>query len=126
METLNLGQVGEEYVAQQYRSRGFKIVGRNINLTAYKQLGEIDIVALKNKNLVFIEVKTRTSHEFMDPEESVGFRTQSRLLKAVKAYLNMYPKYSNFNAQIDVAIVVAGLDGKIKNATLLSDVIQDS
>ena len=154
MRASDLGRIGEDITAEEYRRRGYKIIGRNVRLTAYKQLGELDLIVQRGDGLVFVEVKARTTGDFMAPEESVGFRKQGRLLKAIKAYIGSHPEYQKFNARVDVAIVQpaldphtqfkldpegkssklnqvkgglgVGVDGKLYSVNILEDVIQDS
>ena len=55
MQKSDFGSWGEWLTAEEYRKRGYKIIGQNIKITGYKQLGEIDLVALQGSTLVFIE-----------------------------------------------------------------------
>ena len=50
--------------------------------------GEIDIVAQDGDTLVFVEVKTRASKSFGDPEEAVTFRKMSQIRKIALGYLS--------------------------------------
>ena len=62
-----IGLLGEDTAAQYLSSKGYKILERNYS----KRYGEIDIVAVKNNVLVFVEVKTRTSVAFGSPIEAI-------------------------------------------------------
>lgn len=68
------------------KKKGYKILERNFQ----KREGEIDILAWdkKAKMLVFVEVKTRTSGDFGEPQEAVDFFKQRKLLRTAYAYLN--------------------------------------
>jgi putative endonuclease len=83
-----LGQWGEDTAARYLEGNGFTILGRNYH-TAH---GEIDIVASKQAVLVFVEVKTRSSHAFAYPEDSVTRRKQAHLLSAAAEYLQAHPE----------------------------------
>ena len=63
-----LGNDGEDLAAAVLRTRGFRILERNARLG---RLGELDIVALDGRTLVFVEVKTRRGTAFGSPEEAV-------------------------------------------------------
>lgn len=63
-----LGIEGEDLAAAHLRSRGFRILERNARLG---RLGELDIVALDGRTLVFVEVKTRRAASFGSPEDAV-------------------------------------------------------
>jgi putative endonuclease len=83
-----LGQWGEETAAAYLEDPGYTIVGRNFH-TAH---GEIDIIASKADLLFFVEVKTRSSHTFAYPEDSVTRRKQAYLLSAAEEYLQSHPE----------------------------------
>jgi len=82
------GQWGEETAARYLENNGYTILARNFH-TAH---GEIDIVASKEGGLVFVEVKTRSSHTFAYPEDSVNRRKQAHLLSAAEDYLQAHPE----------------------------------
>jgi putative endonuclease len=62
-----IGNLGEDIAAAFLESKGYQILDRNY----HSRYGELDLVAKKKKNLVFVEVKTRTSEAFGLPEASV-------------------------------------------------------
>ena len=77
------GDAGEEYCAKYLKKHGFKILDRNYR----KPFGEIDIIALKNELLCFVEVKTRHYNSMTQPYEAVDYRKRQRIIKAAQAYL---------------------------------------
>ena len=82
----HIGDRGERLVAEYYRRNGYVILGRNVHTTS----GEIDIIAQKKKNIVFIEVKTRTSVLFGYPEESIDEAKKDRIFRCSSEYLEMH------------------------------------
>ncbi len=78
-----IGKFGENVATKYLQRKGYKILERNFSC---KQ-GEIDIIAKDFSQLVFIEVKTRTSQEFGRPAEAVNKVKKKHLEKAVKYYL---------------------------------------
>ena len=78
-----IGKLGEEIVTQYLNQKGYKIIERNFTC---KQ-GEIDIICIDKKELVFIEVKTRTNDKFGKPVEAVDVNKKKHLFKAIKYYL---------------------------------------
>ena len=77
------GDLGEQTGCEFLRKQGYKILERNFRIKG----GEIDIVAREGKVLVFVEVKTRWSHEYGPPVESMtGWKIRS-LLKTAKFYI---------------------------------------
>lgn len=86
MNAYEMGQWGEEYAAQYLCSKGYEILSRNFRIKS----GELDIVALRKKQLLFIEVKTRKSATFSLPCESVTIKKQRTIKKVAAAYLNSH------------------------------------
>ncbi|MBI4058663.1 YraN family protein [Candidatus Microgenomates bacterium] len=82
MPNLALGKAGEDYALQLLKKQGYKIIARNFR----SKFGEIDIVAQHNKELVFIEVKTRWSKRFGVPEEAVTLRKLQHLTRAAEYF----------------------------------------
>ena len=62
---------------------GYKIIERNF----YANQGEIDIIAKDKKEIVFIEVKTRTSFKYGYPIDGVNSYKRHHLFKACNYYL---------------------------------------
>ncbi len=83
MSNTDAGNKGEEIACQYLKKLGFKILERNYRIRG----GEIDIVAKDKDALVFIEVKTRYSHEYGMPAESMTPWKIQYLLKTAKFYV---------------------------------------
>lgn len=62
-----LGQVGESEAAEWLRGKGFHIIARNWHC----RTGELDIVAMRDNVISFIEVKSRRGMRFGRPAEAV-------------------------------------------------------
>jgi putative endonuclease len=120
-----LGAFGEEAVKNLYAKHGFKILIRNYYNHRGKRRGEIDFVAVKNKHLHFVEVKTRTSIRFGTPEEAVTFAKRQRLLIAVKFFLNYFRQFQDFALHVDVAGVYVSFDKTIEKIKITSDAIDE-
>ncbi len=82
MNNLILGKNGEDLAIAYLKNSGYRIIERNFRIRG----GEIDVIALDGEILVYIEVKTRTSHQFGLPEESVGYHKIKFLERAAKFY----------------------------------------
>ena len=83
MTTVSTGNRGEALACEYLKKQGYKILERNWRIKG----GEIDIVAKDREYLVFIEVKTRWSHEYGLPAESMTWWKIRHLLKTAKFYL---------------------------------------
>ena len=82
-----IGKWGEGLAAAYLVEKGYLILDQNV----YTSYGEIDIIALQvidsEKYLVFVEVKTRTTLEFGNPEDSITWRKKEHLVAAIETYL---------------------------------------
>ncbi|MDZ7617644.1 MAG: YraN family protein [Patescibacteria group bacterium] len=96
-----LGRRGEELAARYLRRRGYQILARG---QAWKG-GELDIVALLGKTIVFVEVRTRQSDVPMRPEESVDLNKQRRLTRLAVGYLKRHRLF-DYPARFDVIAIV--------------------
>lgn len=79
----NVGDIGEEFASQMLENSGYRIIARNF---ATKQ-GEIDIIAIKDGVIHFVEVKTRTGCQYGYPSDAVTKIKQDRIRKAAQQYL---------------------------------------
>ena len=102
-----LGKSGEETAVAYLEERGYIILHRNWR----KEHLEIDIVAAKDNELIFIEVKTRSDDSLQDPIEAVGRQKIRRLLRAADAYLKQFS--GQIYARFDI-ITLVGTPGNFK------------
>jgi putative endonuclease len=79
---LELGRAGEKAAADLLRRRGYEIVGAGFRA----RRGELDLVCRRGKELVVVEVKTRTDDSFGTPLEAVGSRKRRALMSAAAEY----------------------------------------
>jgi len=77
------GKLGEDKAASYLIEGGYEIVARNHR---YKK-SEVDLICQKDGLLVFVEVKTRSSREFGEPETFVSHSQQKAIIKAAEAYM---------------------------------------
>ncbi len=98
-KTRSLGNAGEIAVALYLIQDGFTIIARNYTIRG----GEIDIIATKGELVVFVEVKTRTSHTFA-LSQVITPSKQKKIIFAARHYLLMHPQ-PNKVYRFDVALV---------------------
>lgn len=104
MATHNkLGAAGEIAAREYLYGKGYKIRDTNWR---YHHL-ELDIVAEDSDHIIFIEVKTRSSLYFANPEDAVSYRKMSRLINAAEAYMASKRLSKDFRFDI-LSIVVIG------------------
>ncbi len=90
---LQLGARGEQVAIEYLKEyEGYRIVATNFlvpvgrGLRGQKVNAEIDLIAYDAGQLVFIEVKTRTSDAFIAPERAVDLRKQRQIARAARRY----------------------------------------
>ncbi len=90
-----LGREGEEIAERYLKKQGFKLLERNYRCP----MGELDLIALDRKVLVFVEVRTRTSDSLGSPLESVDRRKQRQIIKKALFFLSqkrLHDRYARF------------------------------
>jgi putative endonuclease len=81
---ISTGKRGEELAAAHLAVVGYRIVERNYRCV----FGEIDIVAEEGETLVFVEVKSRRSTAYGDPQLAVGPQKQKKISRIAMNYLS--------------------------------------
>jgi putative endonuclease len=94
---LVLGKVGERVAEQYLKNKGYKLVERNYRCAA----GELDLIVLDRRVVVFVEVKTRSGHGYGSPLEAVEFRKQRKMIQAAQYFLSE-KKLHQRDARFDV------------------------
>ncbi len=109
------GAWAEDYVAQYLELKKYKILTKNYK----KPWGEIDIVAEKDKILIFVEVKaSKKELAGFEPENRINPEKLRRLYRAVQTYLASRKYPPNQKHQIDVVSLTVDRDkgvAKIKH-----------
>ena len=114
------GNFYEDAVVLLLQKKGLKILERNY----FAKLGEVDIIAedVKNRTLVFVEVKSKEKSGKVHPYEAVDVRKQKKIILAAKEYM-MAHNIVDYFIRFDVAGVI--LDGnKIESIEVIEDAFQ--
>ena len=102
-----LGRRGENAAAKYLQKRGYVIVARGFR----GRIGEIDLIAVQGRTVVFIEVKTRTAHDAGHPSEAVDEPKQRRIIQTALAYLKRHDLLE-CSARFDIIAVTWPESGK--------------
>lgn len=89
MNNKEKGYLGEQIALNYLLKKGANILNRNYRIKS----GEIDIIAKFNNELVFIEVKSRTSIKFGYPSEAVNYKKKKKIYNVAQHYIlvnNLY------------------------------------
>lgn len=95
-----LGKIGEDFACEYLINHKYRLLERNFQ----KRYGELDIVALKDTTLVFVEVKTRIGRQFGLPEEAVTPRKLAEVKQTALYYKLLHPELPD-SMQIDVIAI---------------------
>ncbi len=121
-----VGEIGEAAAAERYRHEGYKILNKNFFNHRGKRAGELDFIAIKNKAIHFVEVKSRTGFSYGSALEGVSRIKQLKLLKIISYFLVKNQIYEAYSCHIDVVTVrVSSFDKSVQKITIYSDVIVD-
>lgn len=97
---LDLGRLGEEMAGLFLQAHGYQIVEQNWRARG----GELDLVCLCSGQVVFVEVKTRTSRDYGGPGGALSKGKQKRLSKAAARFLSERGWW-NRNCRFDLILV---------------------
>jgi len=102
-EKKDLGDLGEKIAREYLEKKEYKILDKNFR---YSKLGELDIIAQKGNDIIFVEVKTRmkTGPEGFWPEDNITYDKQKKLIKLSQIYLSKF-KLLDKSWQIDILAV---------------------
>jgi len=79
----SLGERGEQQACRFLRRHGHRVVANR----SRSRYGEIDIIAVEDQTIVFVEVKTRRAEKNDRPAEAIDARRRQRLVRAALAFL---------------------------------------
>ena len=96
----SLGDRGEDAAAKFLKRQGYHILARSLD----SPLGELDIIAVDGRTVVFVEVKTRRSNDAGRPSEAIDQRKEQRMTQAALAYLKSN-RLLEYSARFDVVAI---------------------
>lgn len=99
-DKVRKGKLGEDYTVQYLERNGYRIVTRNYR----KRCGEIDIVAVKDGIIAFVEVKTRKYRSLVSGVEAVGYKKKGKIIATADCYL--YENGLEYQPRYDIADVM--------------------
>jgi putative endonuclease len=114
-ERLRLGAEGERAAERCVRRHGYAIVARNYRCP----LGEVDLIALDGRTVVFIEVKTRNVETVDTAFDAVDPRKQRQIVRVAEHYLS-----ANRLHDRDVRFDIVGVWRN--GADLICELVQDA
>jgi putative endonuclease len=106
-KNIKKGRKYEKFASEYLENKGYTILERNWN-AGHK---EIDIIAIKDKTIVFVEVKSSRNLNFGHPSERVDKKKRDNLINAAEQYI-IDKNLKNCDFRFDL---ITFLDGKLEH-----------
>jgi putative endonuclease len=115
------GDFGERVAASHLEAKGYAILERNWGTRE----GEIDLIAARGPDLIFVEVRSRRGGGRMGtPEESITGRKATHVRAAAAAYLQEHPDAPT-NVRIDAVVIELDAKGRVMRVEQIENAIED-
>lgn len=103
--SVSFGKIGEDIASRFLQKCGYSIIEKN-----YTGAGaEIDIIAVTDDTVVFVEVKRRLNEDFGSPACAVNRKKQKQLVKAARCFQREYNMYDS-HFRFDVIAIIGDDD----------------
>ncbi len=114
------GDFGERVAASHLEAKGYRILERNWSTRE----GEIDLIASRGSDIVFVEVRSRQGRDLGPPEESITGRKAAHTRAAVAAYVQQHPEAPP-NQRVDVVVLELDHRGRVMRVEQIENAIED-
>src|SRR3972149_6180850 len=114
------GDFGERVAASHLEAKGYRILERNWSCPE----GELDLIADRGADLVFVEVRSRQGRAMGGPEESISGRKAAHVRAAATAYMQAHPEAPP-NPRIDVVVIELDAKGRVMRVEQIENAIED-
>ncbi len=115
-----LGDFGERVAAAHLEAKGYEVLERNWEVPE----GEIDLIATRGDDLVFVEVRSRKGGAMGTPEESITGRKSGHVRAAAAAYAMLHPEAAP-NHRIDLVVIELDRKGRVMRVEQIENAIED-
>lgn len=109
MDNKSLGYLGEKTALNLLNKKGYSLLQKNYRT----KIGEIDIIAIENNCLVFIEVKTRRSNSFVKPLDALTTKKIKKIAQIGELYRSIRPHLPT-QTRIDAVLIEMDIKNNIK------------
>ena len=117
---MQLGRKGEEITRKALQEHGYTIEARNWRCG----YGEVDVIARKNDEWFFVEVRTRRSAH-ISPEQGLTVRKRDTMDKVARVYLGQHAGNGDIIWHISFAALVMHTSGEIERLTFYPDLYSE-
>jgi putative endonuclease len=95
------GRAGEDAAVLFLKNKGMEIIARNFR----RRSGEVDIIAVEEDTLVFVEVKSWSAYGIDALEQGLDIKKQRRIIETAKYFLLSNRKYRYMAIRFDIVFV---------------------
>lgn len=108
-EHNDLGRRGEALANDFLEEKGYQILARNWR----HKRSEIDLIARVGSFIVFVEVKTRSTAVFGEPEDFVSEKKQEMMINAAEIFFEQNTQEAGIEVRFDIISVIINPSGAI-------------
>ena len=101
MNTKDKGKKGEDLAFSYLTKKKIKILDRNFK----SRYGEIDLIGLNKRTIIFYEVKYREKSNFIDVRYSINKKKKEKILKTAMYYLLLNQIYADYDIRFDAIMI---------------------
>ncbi|MHC9509883.1 YraN family protein [Kangiella sp. M94] len=101
MSTRQRGEKVELFAENHLKQQGLKLIEKNYN----SRYGEIDLIMMEHRTLVFCEVRFRANTSYGSGAETVNLKKQQKIIKTAQLYLQAHKKMQQHDCRFDVVSV---------------------
>jgi len=112
MKTNTAGNHYEQEALHYLKQKGVQLISQNFHC----RKGEIDLICLDQNQLVFVEVRYRSSNNHGSALESVNYSKQQKIKKTAYYFLFNYPHFRHYTMRFDVIAIDQKQIHWVKNA----------
>jgi putative endonuclease len=120
MSRKETGALGEKLAQDFLKKKGYRILQTNYRCPR----GEVDIVALHQNCLVFVEVRSKTNLNFGTPEESITYNKMKHLERAAYYYQQSHDHLPS-SWRIDVIAIEFDTDLRCKRLEVIENALEE-
>jgi putative endonuclease len=104
--TIEIGRKGEMLAIDHLEKSGYTILGQNVRVRHL----ELDVIAQKGEELVFVEVKTRKANSLHAPEVAMNHKKRQNLIKAARTIFETWD-VSKLTGRFDLITILNEANG---------------
>ena len=114
---VQLGQAGERIIDAVLQKQHYTIVTRNWRCP----VGEVDLIAKRDGEWYFVEVRTRRGSHPVSPEQGLTYSKRERMEKVARIYIGQHVNEADIGWHLSFAAVIIDQNGHIDRITFYPD-----